>query len=226
MPHPIDDVIRQRRTSKPLRDTARCDEAAPCHAEVAAALPELIETAGYAPFHKLAHDSHRQDGLAAVVPWRFYALDKPNCCRLLRHLEAQAVAHPHSKWSKAWDSKIPKLLAGSSALVMVTWLPDPAPAGSPPLLDENNIEHLAAASAAVQNLLLAATARGWHNYWATGGILRDADVFTLLGIATNQLLLGAIFLAHPDAPLDAVEGGSLREKRGTPVDWSRWVTLS
>ncbi|MFQ3647981.1 MAG: nitroreductase family protein [Anaerolineae bacterium] len=226
MTHPIDDVIRQRRTGKPLRDMARCDDAASIHAEVAAALPEVIETAGYAPYHKLAHESHRQANLTSIVPWRFYPLDKPACCCLLRRLETHAHAHPDSKWSKAWDSKIPKLLAGCSALVLVTWLPDPAPDGSLPLLNENNIEHIAAASAAVQNLLLAATARGWHNYWSTGGILRDADVFAWLGIPANQLLLGAIFLAHPDAPLDAVEGGSLREKRGTPADWSRWVTLT
>lgn len=225
MTHPIDDVIRQRRTAKPLRDTAHCDDAAPYHAEVAAALPAVIDAAGYAPYHKLVHESHRRGDLTSIVPWRFYTLDKPTSCRLLRHLEAQAHAHPDSKWSKAWDSKIPKLLAGCSAVVLVTWLPDPAPDGNLPLLNENNIEHIAAASSAVQNLLLMATARGWHNYWATGGILRDGDVFALLGIPTDQLLLGAIFLAHPDAPLDAIEGGSLREKRGTPADWSRWVTL-
>ncbi len=56
------------------------------------------------------------------------------------------------------------------------------------------MEHIAAASAAIQNLLLAATARGISNYWSSGGVLRSAQVFQQLGIPRQQILLGAIFL--------------------------------
>ncbi|NJL48184.1 MAG: hypothetical protein HC929_12750 [Leptolyngbyaceae cyanobacterium SM2_5_2] len=42
---------------------------------------------------------------------------------------------------------------------MITWLPDPPEQGETPALSENNIEHIAAAAAAVQNLLLAGEAR-------------------------------------------------------------------
>lgn len=226
----VDEVIRTRKTVKVLRDPSRCDGLpAPMRLRFQETLKELIELAGWAPFHKVAHPgAHRRGPMTSVVPWRFYVLDKPACCRLLRHLEAQAEAHPDSRWGKAWGSKIPALLAGTGALVQVTWLPDPAKDGAPdeapPALTPNNVEHVAAASAAIQNLLLAAEARGLLTYWSSGGILRTPEVFRYLGIPDNQMLLGSVFIAHPEQPCDDRKPGGLRERRGTPADWSIWVT--
>ena len=126
-------------------------------------------------------------------------------------------------WARAWESKIPRILSGSGAVVLATWLPDPSATGGAPELTENNQEHIAAASAAVQNLLLAAEARGLRTYWATGGILKDKDVFGWLGIPANQILLGAIFMAPTELPHDMLETGSWREKRGEPSNWSVWI---
>lgn len=223
----VDHVIRERRTAKILRDPAHCaDFPLAAQAALRAILQDIIPVAGYAPFHKAVHKTtHCQGELNAIVPWRFYMLEKPACCALLDFIRAEAEANPGTIWTKAWESKVPRLLAGAGALVQVTWLPDPPAAGNVPELNENNIEHIAAASAAVQNLMLAAEARGLHTYWASGGILKSGPVFDFLGIPRTEMLLGAIYLAPPEMPHDEVEPGALREKRGDPANWSRWVTL-
>ena len=221
----VDHVIRERRTLKVMRDPSGCQELpADVAADLYAALRDSIEVAGWAPFHKPANkEAHLAHGPASVVPWRFYVLEKPTCCALLARLRSLAQAHSDSKWSRAWESKIPRILSGSGAVVLATWLPDPSATGGAPELTENNQEHIAAASAAVQNLLLAAEARGLRTYWATGGILKDKDVFGWLGIPANQILLGAIFMAPTELPHDMLETGSWREKRGEPSNWSVWI---
>lgn len=223
----FDRLIQSRKTAKILREPAQCGELSPEQAtDFRQSLQEMIEIAGWAPFHKVAHEqAHRQNGKSSPVPWRFYALEKPACCRLIRFIEQQATEQPDSQWSRAWASKIPRLLAGCSGLVLVTWLPDPPEDGAKPELTDRNIEHIAAASAAVQNLLLAAQARELHNYWSSGGILNDAVIFDYLGIPRNQNLLGAIFLAHPHQPHDSNQPGGLRDQRGGVSDWASWVTL-
>jgi nitroreductase len=187
----------------------------------------MIEVAGWAPFHKLADEqTHRQGELMSVVPWRFYVLEPASCNHLLDFLEVQAENYLESPWTRAWNSKIPKLIAGAGALVQVTWLPDPSDNASlTPQLTINNMEHIAAASAAVQNLLLAAEARGWHTYWSSGGILKSPELFDYLGISKTQMLLGSIFLTPADVPIGNQQPGGLRDKRGDVTDWARWVRL-
>lgn len=223
----VDHVIENRKTAKILRDPAQCS-ALPedVHSALHEMLQDMIALAGWAPFHKLAHkQTHQQETLNAIVPWRFYVLEKPACCRLIAFLQAQAEAQPDSKWTRAWGSKIPKLLSGCGALVIVTWLPDPSKSGDEPDLNENNIEHIAATSAAIQNLLLLAEARDLHSYWSSGGILNDADVFAYLNIPKSQRLLGAIFIAPETGPHDENQPGKLRDQRGQPETWSTWLTL-
>ena len=81
---------------------------------------------------------------------------------------------------------------------------------------------IAATSAAVQSFLLAATERGLTTYWSSGGYLRDAATFDYLGIPTEQILLGAVFV-FPNDGGERIPGG-LRDKRSGHAGWSRWVT--
>lgn len=85
-----------------------------------------------------------------------------------------------------------------------------------------NMEHIAAASAAVQSFLLAATERGLTTYWSSGGYLRDAATFDYLGIPTEHILLGAVFV-FPNDGGERIPGG-MRDKRSSHAGWSRWVT--
>jgi nitroreductase len=217
----VDQAIRERKTAKLLRDPAGCASDPLPSADFMQAVYACVEVAGWAPFHKLAHkEVHLSGSLTSPVPWRFYVLEKPMCCGVVEHLRQQAAALPETKWSKAWGSKIPKLLAGAGAAILVTWLPDPPASGEVLELTDNNMEHIAATAAAVQNVLLAAEARGMFSYWSSGGILGDVDVFDWLTIPRNQKLLAAIFLSSADAVYDALEPGGLREKRGSVADWS------
>jgi nitroreductase len=125
------------------------------------------------------------------------------------------------------------MLAAADTLIMATWLPNRG-ADATSLVSESqfaptlaNMEHLAAAAAAVQNLLLAATAHGLANYWSSGGVLRTDEVFDLLQIDRREILLGAIFLFPEKVPSGVeVVGSKLREQRTLPERWSRWVALA
>ncbi len=182
---------------------------------------QLLAVAGMAPFHRACEERHRSDGkLPAIEPWRFYALDA-KACRKLRTLIPLEQA-----------GKIPAMLAAADAMVIATWLPDRVESAAQPVpLDGgtgfaasmNNMEHIAAASAAVQNLLIAATARGISNYWSSGGVLRLPQVFQLLSIPMDEVLLGAIFLFPKEYGDAELALSKLREKRGPADSWSRWI---
>jgi nitroreductase len=209
----VDGVIRARRTSKVL-----APEPLPLPADDAREMvEELLATAGWAPFHKPAARAHIESGaLTSIVPWRFHLLDAPECRALRQELLRRGDR-----------TKVPPMLGAATALVQATWLPN-LPKDPPAALFEptvENMEHIAAAGAAVQNLLLAATARGIPTYWSSGGVLRGAEAFGWMGIPADQVLLGSIFLFPPDPHGAEVLPGSHRDRRGPPRGWSRWVIL-
>ena len=206
----VDQTIRSRATAK-----VSSAEPAPAR-DCRAAVDALIEAAHWAPFHRPSGQAHRAV-LASPVPWRVYALDAAGC-RALREALGEAGA------------KVAGLLAAADALLQVTWLPD-APAGdasaAPGLFEPTlaNMEHVAAAGAAVQNLLLAATARGLPTFWSSGGgVLRAPATFARLGIPAGEILLASVFVFPADTPAEAVAGTKLRATRGAPSDAARWVS--
>lgn len=205
----VDAVIRARRTDKVL-----ADEAFP-PVDLRGTVEELVATAGWAPFHRVAARVHTEaGGPASIVPWRFHLLDADACRAVREELLARGD-----------KSKIPRMLAAAWAMVLATWLPNPPKGPVAGLFEatEENMEHVAAAGAAVQNLLLAATARGIPNYWSSGGPLRGEDAFRWMGIPAAQIPLGAIFLFPADTGGAEVNPGSHRDRRGAPTGWSRWV---
>ena len=220
MTHPIpaqliDEIIRSRQTCKVLADQ-------PLESRLpAAVVRELIEAAGWAPFHLAAAGVHRRRlQQESAVPWRFYVVPKSVCIDLRQILLDQNN-----------QSKLPNMLAAADYLIQVTWCPDPvdgdADSGSGDVFapTEANMEHIAATAAAIQNLLLAATARGIASYWSSGGALRSAAVFERLGMAVDEVLLGAVFL-FPEAGHRAdvmTIPGKMRQKRGAVDAWCRWV---
>ena len=205
----VERVIRARRTAKVL-----ADEPLPA-AGAREMVEELVAAAGWAPFHRPAARAHLEPGaLTSIVPWRFHLVDAP-ACRALRQVLLE----------RGDGSKIPRLLGAAAALVQATWLPNPPRGPVVGLFEatEENMEHVAAAGAAVQNLLLGATARGVPTYWSSGGVLRTAEVFGWMGIPAREILLGSVFLFPEEHPGAEVNPGAHRDRRGTPADWSRWV---
>ena len=60
------------------------------------------------------------------------------------------------------------------------------------------IENISAASAACQNILLAAHALGLGAIWRTGEWARDVKVKEFLGFAPDQHIVGFIYIGSPD----------------------------
>lgn len=63
----------------------------------------------------------------------------------------------------------------------------------------SEIENMAAAAAAIQNLLLAAHALGLGAIWRTGPAATDPHVKAFLGLAPDQHLLGLVYVGYPEA---------------------------
>ncbi|NWF65350.1 MAG: nitroreductase [Chloroflexi bacterium] len=60
-------------------------------------------------------------------------------------------------------------------------------------------ENIAAASAACQNILLAAHALGLGAIWRTGEWARDVKVKEFLGFAADQHIVGFIYVGYPES---------------------------
>jgi nitroreductase len=212
----VEKVIRGRRTEKVL---AQLEDHRPVPDDVDTLrrpqVMDAIATAGWAPFHFA-----RSPQIAE--PWRVHVL-----------WQDQALKTAHYLRDELNDaSKVPLLLAGCSACVIVTWLPEfDGPSDKPrsaAVLEEQRIrdeEHLAASSAMVQNLMLMLTTHGMGTYWSSGGRLRKPEIFNYLGIPSEERFLASIFIEYPemaDAERER-KPGAHRDKRGG--DWIREVAI-
>lgn len=215
----VDYVIKARKSVKIIGDIDAIPE---IPESFFSEVQEAMKIAGWAPFHFTAHGSHLDREMSSPVPWRFYALNQKNCLRLIDAL----IVHPELGLNK--NAAILRMIAAYGALVLVTWLPEPVDFTS----DEGmslgamkNEEHVAAAAAATQNLLLAATARGFDSYWSSGGVLREKACFDICNIPEQEQLLGAIFLAPGMPDRENARPGKWRDKRGTPDQWMTSVVI-
>lgn len=79
------------------------------------------------------------------------------------------------------------------------------------------IEEIAATSAAIQNVLLGATALGVSSFWSTGGMTHSNALKEYLMLGADDLVMGLLFLGYTDEPIK--EG-----IRNTPIDEKvRWL---
>jgi len=217
LPEVIETIIRSRKTEKVLCDI---ESRKPIPAEVAArnrlGVLQSLKTAGWAPFH------YPRNVAGVAEPWRAHVLWDDEVRNAAIYLRDELNT----------TSKEPKLAAGCSALVLVTWLPESHDQRSQNLPESNqevalarDEEHLAAAAAMVQNLLLLLTARGMGTYWSSGGKFREPEMFGYLNIPRNERLLAAVFIEYPEMMDKSKERtpGKLRDKRSEA--WIREVSL-
>lgn len=206
----IAQIMRKRQTSKVLGDI---DQPLAPTGLAREEIDQWLKAAGNAPFHYQAERIHREN-LTSQVPWRMYKLDANACRDLLSELKQTA---PEA-------GKILNMLAACDALILATWTPDVCEDDDVIFEGtERNMEHIAAASAAVQNLMLLATDAGYRTYWSSGGILRTGDIFKRFDIPLCEILLGAIFVYPENVGASEIKDGKLKDARGDVTDWSRWV---
>ena len=135
---------------------------------------ELIEAAVWAPNHKLTQ------------PWRFNVLTGAARERLgaVWGAAAAAKAEPAAQASVR-DGEAKKPLR-APAIVVVSTRTDPSPMTAE--------EDLTATAAAVQNMLLAAHARGLSAAWKTGKIVYSPEVKAFLGLDPSDRIVAFVYL--------------------------------
>jgi nitroreductase len=150
-------------------------------------IEDLLVAATWAPTHRMTQ------------PWRFGVLDQAAMVRLAEFLRATPAiaAVPDPAKGAAKLAKLLERLPGLGAMVIVTWVRDADPGV--------DLEEHAAASAAVQNLMLAATAAGLGSFWSTNHTLGHPEVLRFAGAdPAREGFLGAIWLGQaaeqPAAP--------------------------
>lgn len=160
-------AIRSRRTVKDFTG-------APVNREL---LESWCELASWAPTHRLTQ------------PWRFALLDQAAIARLSSYMLATPAISsvPDPAKGAAKLAKLRERLPTLGAMIQVTWVRD-----SNPAID---LEEHAAASAAVQNVLLAATAAGVGSFWSTNPALSHPLTQTWCGSnPTIEGFLGSLWL--------------------------------
>lgn len=75
------------------------------------------------------------------------------------------------------------------------------------------LEEVAAASAAIQNVLLGATAMGISSFWSTGGMTHTHALKEYLKLGHDDIVMGLLFLGYTDEPAkDGIRNTPLSEK--------------
>ena len=121
--------------------------------------------------------------------------------------------------------KIVQMLNTASALIQATWIPEPLE-NDEIQLNQKNIEHIAATSAAIQNLLLVTTEKNYETYWSSGGSLREKAFKKLLNIPINEQLLGSIFIFNKNNMEGSTQiTGAWRDQQGDIKDFSTFVSI-
>jgi nitroreductase len=125
-----------------------------------------------------------------VRPWRFVVLTGEGRNRLGEVMAASTAEHHPEFPPEALDKCRATPLR--SPVVIAVGVDKPM---EPKVLE---IENISAASAAVQNILLAAHALGLGAKWRTGEWARDAKVKEFLGFTPDQHLVAFIYLGYPE----------------------------
>lgn len=171
-------VIQSRRTVKPGAMNAQIIPNG--------TIETLLEMANWAPTH------------AKTEPWRFFVYTGAGLEQFcLDHAEMykQSVSEEQFMQNK-YDGFLNQYKTVSHLVVAAM---KRTPMAKIPMLEE-----YAAVSAAVQNILLAATAMDIANFWCTGGMALKPEMKNYLGLAQEDEVVAMIYLGKTDQ--EAKEG--------------------
>ena len=217
------EAIHSRKTAKVLASSPWAPSLT--QDEQARLCEQLLNLAAKAPYHYKSAERYKEGVQTSSLPFRCYTADGATCNALGTKLET--LDPP--------PGKILNMLWAAELLIITTWLPDvfgtqPEHREMEPLPfvgNLRNMEHIAATSAAIQNMLLGATAEGYPNYWSSGGMLRQKSARNMLQISMEEVMLGAVFIFPKDAVERAEETkpGKLREEGKVLGTFSKKVSL-
>lgn len=175
----IRQVIRTRRTVKPDRMNGRVisDDV----------VIELLTLADAAPTH------------AKTEPWRFVVFGNAKVKSFAkRHAELFKQHTPEASFTQQKYDNLERL-GNNVSHIIVAWMKR-VPTHKIP-----EVEEVAAVSAAIQNILLAATANGIASFWSTGGLTHHPAMKEEFGLGEEDLVMGILYLGYTDEPFKEVE---------------------
>ena len=139
---------------------------------------------------KLLDAGNRAPNHFKVRPWRFVVLTGDGRNKLGDVMSASQHTRQPDLPQEALDKT--RALPLRAPVVIAVGVDKPTEAKIPEL------ENYAAASAACQNILLAAHALGLGAVWRTGEWSRDAMVKEFFGFAEDQHIAGIIYVGYPE----------------------------
>ncbi|RVU02490.1 nitroreductase [Mucilaginibacter limnophilus] len=184
----ISNIIKSRRTVKP---PAMNGQKIP-NGHIAA----MLELADWAPSHGLTE------------PWRFIVYEEPLAfCQ--KHAELYKEHTAAENFKEGTYNNLATIGTNASHVIIAVMK-----RGTNPNIPA--FEEIEAASAAVQNVLLAATALNVASFWSTGGMTLKPAMKNFLELGEEDAVLGLLYLGYSE---QRPEG-----RRITPIeDKVKWV---
>ncbi|NNU33112.1 nitroreductase [Mucilaginibacter sp. S1162] len=180
----ISTIIKNRRTIKPfmMNGGKIPDEQ----------IKELLELADWAPTHGLTE------------PWRFTIYTDPTkFC--YAHAEMYLTSTPADEFNRGvYDNFFHRGDKVSHVIIAVMQR------GNLPKIPA--FEEIAATSAAIQNILLGATALGVASFWSTGGMILKPAMKAFLNLRDEDEVMGVLYLGYADEQPQGVRRISLADK--------------
>lgn len=154
---------------------------------------EIMEAANWAPTHGLTE------------PWHF-VIFKADACKTFGEIHARLFKENTSA-EHFLQKKYDKILhrADNCSHVVVCANKRGTAKNIP------NIEEICATSAAIQNILLAATEKNIATFWSTGGMCHTNIFKTYFGYEEEDSVLGILYLGYTNKPKPEA-------KRNTTID--------
>lgn len=190
------EAIRSRRTAGKMRD-----ELPP-----RALIEELLEAATWAPNHRL-NEPWRFHVIAGEARKRFGEVMAQDACEGMDDLASE-------KARGAVDSQMKKAMR--SPVVIAVSCDPPASEKIDP------IEDVCAVACGIQNLMLAAHARGLATKWSSGKPCYSDGLKAFFGLSTDHQILGYIYLGYPDEAFKQTSRTPHAEK----TSWMGWPAAS
>ncbi|GAC1627007.1 MAG: nitroreductase family protein [Chloroflexota bacterium] len=145
-------------------------------------IERVLQAAAWAPNH------YRTE------PWRLFVLAgsaRAKLAGILVRSMRTRLDDPDSNESRIVLEKERQKPMRAPVIVVVAAVPSKLP-------KVEFVEELAATSAAVQNILLAAEALGLGAMWRTGAPARDPEVKRFLGLGEDAHIVAFVYLGYPD----------------------------
>ena len=190
------EAIRTRRTAGKMRDELPPREL----------IEELLEAATWAPNHRL-NEPWRFHIIAGDARLRFGEVMAQDACEGIDDLGSE-------KARGVIDSQMKK--ATRSPVVIAVSCDPPASEKIDP------VEDVCAVACGIQNLMLAAHARGLATKWSSGKPCYSAGLKAFFGLTPEHQILGYIYLGYPD---EAFKPAS-RTPHAEKTSWMGWPSAN